>query len=318
MTIDPAVATPFIDPEFADNLDVLPAVTEWSDAALTALRRQRQEALASVELSDEVLRTDHRVPGTDGAPDVTVRVHRPRDAEGPLPCVYSIHGGGYIVGTYEMEDARLDRWCSTLGCAAVAVDYRLAPETPYPGPLEDCYAGLRWVHRHAGELGIDPARTGIAGASAGGGLAAALALLARDRGELPIAFQLLIYPMIDDRQQTPSSRWDVPVWNPAANAYGWRAYLGERYGTEDVPATAAPARALDLRGLPPAFVCVGTADVFCSEDIIYAQRLVEADVQTELHVYPGAPHGFDLLPGATGRRCRREVANWLGSRLAAP
>ena len=143
-------------------------------------------------------------------------------------------------------------------------------------------------------------------------------MLARDRGELPIAFQLLVYPMIDDRQETPSSSWEVPIWSPAANTYGWKSYLGALYGTDDIPPTAAPARAVDLTGLPPAFVCVGTADGFCDEDILYAQRLNHAGVETELHVYPGAPHGFDgIIPGASlSRRCRRDMNEWLAAMLA--
>ena len=297
MTDGPALAaTPFIDHEIAANLTAMPKVDGLSDEVLPAFRR-RQMTAADVRLSDGVERVDHRVPGPSGDADLVVRVHRPKGLGGPLPCVYAIHGGGYVLGSYQMEDARLDRWCTRFECVGVAVDYRLAPETPYPGPLEDCYAGLGWVHTHHKELGVDLERTGIAGASAGGGLAAALALLARDRAELPIAFQLLMYPMLDDRQLTASSGWNVPVWNPAANAYGWRSYLGPRYGTDDVPTTAAPARATDLRDLPPALLCVGTADGFCDEDITYAQRLNQAGVPTELHVYPGAPHGFDMLPG---------------------
>ena len=257
------------------------------------------------------------VPGPPGAPDLVVRVHRPKGATGTLPGLYSVHGGGYIIGSYEMEDLRFDRWCPKLGCVGVAVEYRLSPETRYPGPLEDCYAGLTWVHEHADELGIDPGRTGITGASAGGGLAAALAILVRDRGELPVAFQLLIYPMLDDRQETPSSHWEVPVWNPAANTFGWQAYLGDLYGSADVPATAAPARATDLSGLPPAMITVGSADGFCDEDIVYAMRLNQAGVETELHVYPGAPHGFDgMLPGARlARQCRRDMVDWLAHQM---
>jgi acetyl esterase/lipase len=270
-----------------------------------------------VQLSDDVERADHTVPGPDGAPDVVLRVHTPKGMTGPLPCVYSIHGGGYVLGTYEMDDLRFDQWCPRLGIVGVSVEYRLAPETPYPGPLEDCYAGLSWVWAHADELGIDRSRIGIAGASAGGGLAAGLALLTRDRGEFDLAFQMLIYPMVDDRQVTPSSSWEVPIWSPANNEFGWRSYLGPLYGTDRIPPYAAAARATDLTGLPPAFVCVGTMDGFCDEDIEYAQRLNHAGVPTELHVYPGAPHGFDgFAPMAPlARRCRREMREWLAAVL---
>ena len=165
-----------------------------------------------------------------------MRVHRPKAASGPLPCVYSIHGGGYVLGTYDDGRRALRPPVPTFPCVGVSVEYRLAPETPYPGPLDDCYAGLRWAYEHADELGIDPERVGIAGVSAGGGLAAALALLARDRGEVPVAFQLLECPMIDDRQTTSSSRLDgLPIWSRESNEFGWRCYLGDLYGTRRPP-----------------------------------------------------------------------------------
>ena len=208
-------------PAFRLSVDALP---EMRDARIVAMQ---------VELSDAVERTDHVVSED---PRVVVRVHRPKAVAGPLPCVYSIHGGGYVLGTYAMDDARFDRLCPTFPCVGVSVEYRLAPETAYPGPLDDCYAGLRWTFEHAAELGITPDRVGIAGVSAGGGLAAALALLARDRGEVPVAFQLLECPMIDDRQTTSSSRLDgLPIWSRESNEFGWRSYLGDLYGSDDVP-----------------------------------------------------------------------------------
>ena len=191
-------------------------------------------------LSDAVERTDHVVPGE---PDVAVRVHRPTGLDGALPCLYSMHGGGYVIGTYAMDDGMFDNLCPRLGIVGVSVDYRLAPETPYPGPLEDCYRGLQWTYAQAEQLGVDPTRIGVTGVSAGGGLAAALALLARDRGEVPIAFQLLDSPMLDDRQITPSSQQDgLPVWSRTSNEFGWRSYLGERYGRDDLPYTASGRR----------------------------------------------------------------------------
>jgi len=260
-------------------------------ATLVAVRDTK--LVEALPLSDRVERTDHVVRGD---PRLVVRVHRPVDAEGKLACVFSIHGGGYVLGSYEMDDAKFDRWCPTYGIVGVSVEYRLAPEHPYPAPLEDCYAALEWTSAHAGELGIDRARIGITGVSAGGGLCAALALLARDRARVPVQFQLLDCPMLDDRQVTPSSRLDdLLVWNRASNAFGWRSYLGSLYGQDDVPALAAPARATDLSGLPQAYVCVGGADGFRDEDILYAQRLYAAGVEAELHVYPGAPHGVGLF-----------------------
>lgn len=308
-----------IDPEIADALKAMPPMGTFTFDQLPELRRQRAAQLALVQLSDAVERQDYRLPGRDGAPEVTVRVHRPKGATGDLPCIYWMHGGGYVFGTYEMEDLRFDKWCPALNCVGVAVEYRLAPETPYPGPLEDCYAGLQWVYEHAGELGIDTTRLGIGGASAGGGLAAGLALLTRDRAEVPLAFQLLVYPMIDDRRVTASSRWEVPIWPPLSNERGWAAYLGPLSGG-DVPGYAAAARATDVAGLPPALVVVGALDGFLDEDIEYAMRLTHAGVATELHLYPGAPHGFDgITPGTKlARRARKAMEEWLAGVMAQP
>jgi acetyl esterase/lipase len=309
--------TPLLDPEVVAALAVLERPADrLSDETLPARRAARLSEPVP-ELSDRVTRTDYPIPGSDG---VVVRVHRPVGVAGELPCVYWIHGGGMVMGTYAGDDLRFDRWCPRHQCVGVSVEYRLAPETPYPGPLDDCYAGLRWVYEHAGELGVDRDRIGIGGPSAGGGLAAGLGLLARDRGEIPLIFQLLIYPMIDDRQITPSSQWMDPIWPPGANAYGWRSYLGDRVAGPDVEIYAAPARAEDLSGLPPTLVTVGALDVFSDEDIDYAVRLRRAGVAVELHVYPGMPHGFDgLLPDVLeSRRARRHMGEWLAKYLGSP
>lgn len=305
-------AETLLDPDVASALSGL-AFPPVNAGNLARFRETRLLQVGEVTLSDEVERTDHRVPGATGDPDVLLRVHRAKAATGLQPCVYWVHGGGYVMGTYETEDLRFDRWCQRMGCVGVAVEYRLAPETPYPGPLNDCYAGLRWVHAHAEELGVDANRIGIGGGSAGGGLAAGLGLLTRDRAEVPLAFQLLIYPMIDDRMITDSSQWDVPIWPPSSNKFGWSSYLGPLYGTKDVPAYAAPARAEDLRGLPPTYLMVGTLDGFLDEDIEYANRLMRAGVPTELHVYPGGPHGFDgFAPGTPlSRQANRDIREWL-------
>ena len=294
-----------LDPHVAAAIELLPAF-EMSAEVLATFR---EFDAVEVPLSDAVERTDHVVEGK-----VPVRAHRPREAAGVLPCVFSMHGGGYVIGSYAMDDPRFDAWCPQLGFVGVSVEYRLAPETAYPGPLEDCYLGLKWTYEHSADLGIDPQRIGIMGISAGGGLAAALALLARERGEVPIAFQLLDSPMLDDRQVTPSSRQDgLAVWSRGSNTFGWKSYLGDLYGRDDVPATAAPARATDLSGLPPALVTVGAVDGFRDEDIDYALRLNQAGVPTELHVYPGACHGFNLLaPEApVTKQCLRDMEDWL-------
>lgn len=269
-----------------------------------------------VELSDQVSRTDVVLPEH---PHVTVRIHRPAGSDGPLPCLFSMHGGGYVLGSRDMDDPFFDAWCQRFGIVGVSVEYRLAPETPYPGPLDDCYAALQWTHATATELGIAPDKIGIAGVSAGGGLCAALALLARDRGEVPVRFQLLDCPMIDDRQVTPSSQLeDLVIWNRDSNEFGWRSYLGDLYGTDAVPGYAAAARAEDLAGLPPAYVSVGGADGFRDEDIAYAARLSQAGVPTELHVYPGAPHGVGLFAGTEiATRYLADRDDWLRRQFAA-
>jgi acetyl esterase/lipase len=298
-----------LDPELAPTIEGLPPI-QLDAAALPALRERQRLVAAAVPLSDAVVRADHSV---DADVALAVRVHRPAGVDRPLPGVVSLHGGGLVVGTHLTDDALFDRWCPALGVVGVSVDYRLAPEHPYPAALDDAAAALAWTHANAAALGVDRACIGVRGVSAGGGIAAALALLARDRRGPAVAFQLLDAPMLDDRQQTPSSRQDgLPVWTREANAFGWRSYLGDLYGTEAVPPTAAAARADDLSGLPPAFVSVGSVDGFRDEAIDYAARLNQAGVPCELHVYQGAPHGYHLA-GDTAllRRAREDMVRWL-------
>jgi len=300
-----------LDPELRPVLDAfeLPTVDAAGVAAM------RSASFASADLSDAVERSEHQVPGD---PPVNVRVHRSKDAVGTLPAIVTIHGGGYVIGSYDMDSPLLDRWCPGLGVVGVSVEYRLAPETPYPGPLDDCYAALRWTYDNATELGIDKDRIGIYGISAGGGLAAALALLARDRGDVPVAFALLDCPMIDDRQQTPSIAADgLYVWGSGSNEFGWRSYLGALYGSTEVPLYAAAARASDLAGLPPTCVVVGAIDGFRDEDIDYAQRLNQAGVPCELHVIAGLPHAYLLVPGAASvQLAMHAMDDWLTRQLA--
>jgi acetyl esterase/lipase len=303
-----------IDHEVADALAALDLrLGDLSDATLAGIR-ERMRSVPVPTLSDAVERLDYPVPER---PPVSVRVHRSKRAKGQLPCIYWMHGGGLVLGRNLGDDPRFDRWCGQIDCVGVSVEYGLAPENKYPGPLEDCYAGLKWVHDHAEQLGVDPKRIGIGGASAGAGLAAGLGLLARDRGELAVAFQLLIYPMIDDRQATISSHWNDPVWPPNANRYGWDSYLGGLTG-DQVPAYAASARATDLRGLPPTYLSVGALDGFSDEDIDYGNRLRHAGVSVQLHVYAGAPHGFDTLAPSTAlaQRANRDVVEWLRLQFA--
>ncbi|MBM3658329.1 MAG: alpha/beta hydrolase [Actinobacteria bacterium] len=305
-----------LDPVYAALVSELPAF-HLSDETVVAMREQIAGMAPPFAPSGKVRHEDLTVASVDGQ-DIVLRIYTPEGRTGARPCVYAIHGGGYVMGTYEMLDRVMDEWCATLGIVGVSVEYRLAPEAAYPIPLEDCYAGLAWVHAHAADLGIDPDRIGIQGTSAGGGLAAALALLARDRGEIPIAFQVLECPMIDDRLHTASSNiHNLQVWSREANVYGWRAYLGDRHGTDDVPYTAAPARCEDLSGLPPAIVCVGGADGFRDEDVLYALALMRAGVSTELHVYPGAPHGAHIVPHApAAQQWVRDVDDWVARQVA--
>ena len=265
------------------------------------------------ELSDRVVRSVVHAPGAAGSPDVALHVHRPAGSTGPLPCLVWMHGGGLVMGVAGMDDARFDVWCTRHNMIAVSVEHRLAPETPFPGPVDDCYASLQYVADHAAELGVDATRIGVGGNSAGAGLAAAIALMARDRGGPHISSQLLIYPMIDDRQITVSSSWDVPIWPASSNTFGWTSYLGDAKGTDGVSPYAAPARATDLSGLPPAIIVVGGLDGFVDEDIDYARRLNSAGVPVEFHLYAGAPHGYDVMvPGsAPALQLDLDVARWL-------
>jgi acetyl esterase/lipase len=301
-----------LDPDIRAALQAAP-FPPINEETLPAVRASRYSQVDVEGLSAAVTRVSVSVPGPDSSPEVSLRIHRPADAHGRLPCLVWMHGGGLVMGNSFQDDPRFDRWCVRHGIMAVSIEYRLAPETPYPGPLEDCYAGLRWVQEHAAELEIDAAMIGIGGASAGAGLAAGLALLCRDRGGPAISSQLLIYPMLDDRMTTPSSRWEVPIWSPASNHFGWTSYLGDRKGTSEVPIYAAAARASDLRNLPSTLIVVGTLDGFVDEDLAYAQALNQAGVDVELHMYPGAPHGFDaLLPGTeVARRCSADMNAWL-------
>lgn len=257
-----------------------------------------------------VRRTTHAVPGPAGAPDVGLIVYQPVEPQGPVGCILHIHGGGYVMGAAAPQEPVHRAQVARLGCVIVTVDYRLAPETRHPGPVEDCYAALAWTFANTAALGIDPARIGVSGESAGGGLAAALALLARDRGEYALAFQHLIYPMIDDRTCTladPHPHVGEFIWTPHNNHFGWAALLGVEPGSDGVSPYAAAARAADLAGLPPTFISTGALDLFLEEDLEYARRLLRAGVPTELHVYPGGFHGFDIHPSAgVSKAARRD------------
>lgn len=265
-------------------------------------RQWLRETVAATTLSsnDRMTVKNSWIPGPEGAPEVRVRIYEPTKKTNKLPCVLWIHGGGYTVGLPEANDTLCETFVMEANCIVVSVDYRLAPEHPFPAPLEDCFAALTWIADNAKEIGIDASRIAIAGSSAGGGLTAALAVLARDGKGPSVIFQMPLYPMIDDRNITPSSHeiTDQRVWNRERSIAGWKMYLGSVYG-DDVSPYAAPARATDLKGLPATYTCVGELDPFRDETIAYVNRLLQAGVPSEFHVYPGSYHVFErMVPDA--------------------
>jgi acetyl esterase/lipase len=291
-----------LDPELQTLADQFQGF-EVSEQTLGTLRELTRSMLPMLTApsTPEVTREELHIPGPSGAPKVRVLLYVPRNVAGRRGALIYMHGGGHVSGFAEGCDARCTSLAKELGCVVVSVDYRLAPETAFPGGIEDCYAALQWIVAQAEPLHIDTTRIAVGGESAGGGLAAALALLARDRGGPAICSQLLIYPMLDDRTGSVASANPNAgefVWVAGSNRYCWTALLGRKPGGSDTASYAAPARAEDLRGLPPAFIAVGALDLFVDEDIEYAHRLMRAGVATELHVYPGAVHGFDLVPTA--------------------
>ncbi len=234
----------------------------------------------------------------DGAP-INATWYRRSTGDQPGSAVLFIHGGGMIFGLEHVGatcDLAVRGYVAASGVPMLVVDYRVAPEHPHPTPVEDCYAALMWLVEQRTTLGVDPARLAVMGESAGGGLAAGVCLMARDRGGPAVAQQLLIYPMLDDRTTTPDpALLNFLTWTYEDNITGWRALLGDRAGGEDVSQYAAPARATDLAGLPHTYLDVGDLDIFRDEDITYARRLADAGVPTELHVHPGCPHIFETL-----------------------
>ncbi|MGW4463782.1 alpha/beta hydrolase [Micromonospora sp. NPDC004704] len=320
MTTTHALPPPF-DPELGAALAAMadslpPAMTPDMIPAM-------RERGAGPRPTDDDLRRDGRfeieeraVPGLAGDPDISLLICRPTAPTGTLGCLYHVHGGGMFLGDNRtgVPEMLLD-WAEEFNLVVVSVEYRLAPETRHPGPVHDCYAGLLWTAEHADELGFDPDRLLIAGASAGGGLAAAVALMTRDQNGPALLGQMLIYPMLDDRNNTPSALQmaGLGIWDHTANQTGWGALLGDAAGGPDVSPYAAPARAEDLSGLPPTFIEVGSAETFRDEDVTYASRIWQAGGQAELHVWPGAFHGFDMtMPTAQiSRDARGARVAWL-------
>lgn len=261
---------------------------------------------------------EQRIAGATGQPPVTAYVINARPGT-RRPAILHTHGGGYIVGSAKASIAPCQEIARQLDCVIVTVDYRLAPETTYAGSVADNHAALQWLHAQAAELGVDPARIALLGESAGGGHAALLALMARDRRSVPLCAQVLIYPMLDDR--TGSTRSVPPFigrigWDATANVFGWQSFLGRKPGGRDVPAAGVPARVADLSGLPPTFIGVGSIDLFVDEDIDFSRRLIASGVPTELVVTPGAFHGFDAVAPETGLAKRFTAAKIAALRRA--
>jgi acetyl esterase len=279
------------DPELAAVVPLLPELDISDIPAARARMLAMSEQLPPFVQPDSIAIEKRTVPGPPGDPDIEVAIFRPRELAASPPALYWIHGGGFVLGDVDGDMVAPAQFAEELGAIVVSVEYRLAPEHPYPAPAEDCYAGLVWMSEHADELGFDPRKLAVGGLSAGGGLAAAVALLARDRGGPFLCFQLLDIPEVDDRLSTPSMKQftDTPLWNHPNAILSWEAYLGPDRGTTSP--YAAPARAADLSGLPSAYVVTCEFDPLRDEGIEYAQRLMQAGVPTELHHYPGTFHG---------------------------
>ena len=300
-----------IDPELQPALDQMKQALGSTSLDFNDLNAARQIHAA---LTRQAIDESKEIPGmlferqsihdVDLDIDVRVETYRPASTQEVLPAILYIHGGGYVSGTADQAQAKLAEWAASLKAFVVSVDYRLAPEHPFPAGLHDCFAVLRWLFEYAGGLHLDPHKIIVAGDSAGGGLAAGLALYARDHSEIPIAMQLLVYPMLDHTNVEPADnkRADTVIWSRENNRFGWQAYLGSGVEPEMMP-YAVPATADNLYGLPPAFIPVGDQDLFLRENQVYAERLRESGVEAECRVYPGGYHAFaNLAPEAAVSR----------------
>ena len=303
---------------FLDEYQPLPPDRD----ALPALRAQRAALVREVLRGlppDAIDKTEHLVPGRDGAPPVRVLLYRPSHADRPSPVYLNIHGGGLVAGLPEQDEVANRRIAALLGCIVVAPAYRLAPETTFPGPLNDCCAALDWIVHNAATFHADVTRIAVGGSSAGGGLAAALALKTRDEGTVRLRALMLVFPMLDDR--TGSSRATSLyagefVWTSAQNCFGWSCYLGKPAGGSSPEPYSAPGRADDLAGLPPVFVGCGALDLFLDENIAFAQRLMHTGIPCELHIYPGAYHAFQYVAAAeVTKNFQRDFLGALGRAL---
>lgn len=299
-----------VDPELLGALYAFPQF-DFSTETLAPVRQGFAAMLGLREIPDDpdLLTEEHVVIGPEGN-SIGLFVYRPKK-RAVRPVILHIHGGGYIIGAAAMSALSNSQIALEMDCVVASVDYRLAPETPHPGPVEDCYAALKWLHDNAEELGVDRGRIVVAGESAGGGLAAALALLARDRGEIALCHQHLTYPMLDDRTCVRDAHPYTGefVWSAKSNRFGWTSLLGCAPGGEGISPYAAAARATDLAGLPSTFIAVGSLDLFLVENMDYAARLTCAGVPTEFHVHPGAFHGFEVAQDADVTRRAKSISD---------
>lgn len=301
-----------VDPEHRPFVSGFPVFNPKHDD-LGNFRHSVIEAFTAMAPSALFKGEEHTTQGSADQPDVRILIYRPVGLVRGAPAILYIHGGGFFTGTPDMLDAANQALAEASGALVVAVDYRLAPETPFPGPVEDCYAAFIWMVEQAEMLGIDPARISILGDSAGGALAAALALLVRDRGRASVKAQFLIYPMLDARTGTSEAPVDNPttgefIWTQTSNCFGWTSMRGAQEIPDDRLGRFSPALETDLNGLPPAFIAVGSLDLLLDEDADYALRLSRARVPVEFHLYQGAVHGFDRLPGRLGDRFRADLS----------
>lgn len=307
------------DPKIHVNPELqaaVPAVQAMTAKNATLSLAELRAALTNIPPAATPAWEKHIAPGPKGAPDVPVYVINGGARGAARPAILHIHGGGFVRGTAPLSIPQLQPLAASLDCVIVTVEYRLAPETPFPGALEDNYAALKWLHQNAAELGVDTSRIAVMGESAGGGHAAMLALAVRDRGEFSFVYQALVYPMLDDRSGNVRK---VPpyigalVWPPERNYAGWSAFLGMPAGSKNVPAGSVPSRVENLKGLPPTFIGVGSIDLFVDEDIDYARRLIDAGTPVELLVVPGAFHGFDsfVADAAISKQFKAAVSNAL-------
>jgi acetyl esterase len=303
----PAWSKNGLDPELASFVSMLPVLNFAEVATARATLAQGAGARETTDQSpsEPFVVSDRRIPGPPGAPEVPVRIYRPR-GDGTRPALVYYHGGAFVLGQVELFDALCGAYAANADLVVVSVDYRLAPEHPFPAGVEDCYAALEWTAAAATELAVDPTALAVGGLSAGGALAAAVALMARDRDGPPIAFQLLVNAVLDDRLETASVQafTDTPMWNSHDVSVMWDLYLGPE--RRHVSPYAAPARATDLSELPPAYVLTSQFDPLRDEGIAYALRMLQAGVPVELHNVVGAFHGFDVFPTAISRAAAAE------------